>query len=239
VRIEEAIGSIEPQTAADLCYLQNVAAQCANISTLPSGLLQIKLAPFNFAEQISRGLDIEASYRTPLGKFFSGAPGTVSLRAMATNYMENLVDNGIDFPNDSAGTNTGNGPPSWTYRFSMLYDMDAFTWSLVGRGISDGVYDNNFIECVSACPASTIANRTINNNKIDGQFWVDTSLTYKFAAMGSDSEFQIGVQNVFNEDPVLVANGPTGNSAPSFPAANRTFYDAYGRTYRASLRFKF
>ncbi|WP_044335605.1 TonB-dependent receptor domain-containing protein [Sphingomonas hengshuiensis] len=236
VEISEAIGSLQPQTVADLCYLQNVAAQCANITTLSSGLLQIKLAPFNFSKQLSRGLDFEASYRMSLGS------GNLSLRALATHYIENLVDNGLEAAQDTAGTNdatNGGGPPHWIYRLNALYEIDPFKFSLIGRGVSAGVINNSYIECTSNCPVSTVEHRTINNNHVDGQFWLDASVTTAFDALGALGEFQISVSNIFNSDPVLVARGPTGNSAPSFPATNQTLYDMYGRTYRATFRIKF
>jgi len=236
VQIDEAIGSFQPQTVADLCYLQHVQEQCDNISTLPSGLLQIRLAPFNFSTQLARGLDLEGSYRTDLGA------GKLTLRALATHYIENTVDNGIEPPRDTAGTNdsvNGGGPPSWIYRISALYNLNAFTFSLVGRGVSAGKISNTFIECTSDCPASTVDNRTINNNHIDGEFWLDGSIGYDFALMGAEGNVQLTVSNIFNRDPVLVARGPTGNSSPSFPDTNQNLYDMYGRTYRLSVRFKF
>jgi len=231
VKIDEAIGSLEPQTAADLCYLQNVKEQCDNITTLPDGRLQIRLFPFNFARQVARGLDLEASYRRDVG------PGNLTFRALATHYIENLVDNGIDYPRDTAGQNIG-GVPDWVYRISALYNVEPFTFSLVGRGVSSGTYDNSFIVCTQNCPPSTVEHRTINYNHIDGQFWLDASVIFGFRGLGAQGELQLSVQNIFNSDPELVARGPTGNSAPSFPATNQTLYDMYGRTYRATVRLK-
>jgi outer membrane receptor protein involved in Fe transport len=243
VEIASAIGSIEPQAVADLCYLQNVQAQCANITYVTVGnvqqISQILLKPFNFASQKARGIDIEASYRTELDAVYSGAPGAISLRAMFTNYLENLTDNGIDFPSDTAGTNITNGPPSWIYRLSALYNIEPMTFGLTGRGVSAGVYDNAFVECTSSCPASTIEHRTINDNDIAGAFYLDASIGYGFTVGGAKADLQFSVQNVMNTDPVIVGNGPTGNSAPAFPQASRNFYDLIGRTFRISANFKF
>ena len=71
-------------------------------------------------------------------------PGTLTLRGIATNYIKNYVNNGIDAPVDSAGQNSTNGlalfdgPPSWLYRASLTYDLKPWSFTLVGRGVSAG-----------------------------------------------------------------------------------------------------
>ncbi len=96
IEIEDAIGTVTAQNTVDLCFEQNVQSFCDNISYITVGDVQqiseILLVPFNFASQRTKGLDIEASYRRPLGH------GDLSLRALATHYIDNITDNGIDFP---------------------------------------------------------------------------------------------------------------------------------------------
>lgn len=237
VDITDAINSLQPQIVADMCYLQNIAEQCANITTRPDGQLQIRLAPLNFARQRARGLDLEATYRAELGA------GQLTLRGLATHYIENLLNNGIDAPIDTAGSNDGTwggGPASWVYRLSALYNVEPFTFSLIGRGVSSGKISNAYIECQSDCPASTVEHRTINNNHVDGKFWLDSSITFAFQGWANTrGELQFTVANILNTDPALIGRGPTGNSAPSYPATNQSIYDMYGRTYRISARLKF
>lgn len=239
IDISDAIGSISAQNTVNLCYEQHIQQYCNNITYTSGGDIdRILTQPFNFASQKARGIDIEASYRFALDDVFSGAPGSLTLRAMATHYLENLTDNGIDFPNDSAGTNTGSGPPSWLYRVTATYDADPFTFNLMARGVSDGKYDNNFIECTTGCPTSTPAHRTINDNHIDGAVYFDASAGLKFGIPGSEGELQFTVRNLFNKAPVLIGNGPDSVNVPGYPQTNRQFYDVYGRTFRISLRLK-
>ncbi|WP_439533606.1 TonB-dependent receptor plug domain-containing protein [Polymorphobacter sp.] len=243
VKIVDAIGTITVPQTVDLCYLQNVQAFCDNITaTVVNGQIvdfpEIVIFPTNFAFQTNRGIDIEASFRTPMDAIIPGANGNLALRALFTHYLENNTDDTINIPIDAAGNNFS-GPPKWNYRLSMLYDADPFTISLVGRGYSAGVLDNNYVECQTNCPASTQFNRTINNNQLDGAFFLDTSIAYKIPVRSSEAQIQLTITNLLNRDPSLVPNGPTGDSLFAFPQASRQLGDRLGRTFRLSLRFKY
>ncbi len=49
---------------------------------------------------------------------------------LATNYLENYQDNGVNPPADSVGSNSGlnglgtSGPPDWVYRATLAYSGD-------------------------------------------------------------------------------------------------------------------
>lgn len=232
IKLKGAIGTVTAQTTTTLCYEQANQAFCNNIQTDATGRITgITLIPFNFAAQTVRGLDLEASYRMPVG------PGNLSLRALATHYISNKTDNGIDFPFEGAGVNAGaNATPSWNYRVTANYDLEHLGFNLTGRGLSGGVYDNSFIECTSACPVSTVKNRTINNNHIPGAFYLDASVTYRFEVKSAKMEAFFYIRNLFNTDPVLVGNGPTGNNTPAYPQTNRNIYDVLGRVFRMGVR---
>ncbi|HTG38652.1 TonB-dependent receptor domain-containing protein [Sphingomonas sp.] len=240
IDLEGAISNYTAQTTVNLCYEQSVTAACDNITTTAgvgvtgggAAITGIRLIPFNFVGIKSEGLDFEASYRRPLGG------GDLTLRALATHNLSLYTDNGIDFPSEAAGQNSGS-VPDWTYRLTAQYDQGPLGVQLTGRGLSDGVYDNNFIECQTDCPASTVQNRTINNNRIDGAFYVDLAANYTFEVQEVDFQGFISIRNLFDVDPVLVGNGPTGNNTPAYPQTNRNLYDFLGRVYRVGLRFNF
>ncbi|NWM24644.1 TonB-dependent receptor, partial [Escherichia coli] len=193
--------------------------------------LQVYESPFNFAVQKAQGIDFEASYRTRVG------PGNFSLRGMATRYIKNYFDNGIDAPTDTVGQNAPGGTPKWLYRAQASYDVDDFNVTLIGRGVSDGVYDNSFVECTSGCPTSTVTHRTINDNRIKGAFYLDASFTQGFKMGGRDVQLFFNVSNLLDKDPPVVAPGPAG-SAYATPATNQSIYDLLGRTFRIGARFK-
>lgn len=238
INLSGAIGTISAQTITTLCLEQNRADICPFITfngpvAASSVITGIRLVPFNFANVKVRGVDIEASYRFDLGG------GKATLRALASHYIDNILNNGIDVPEDIAGKNQGDGVPAWNYRLTANYELDSWSFNLTGRGFSDGVYNNNFFECTTGCPASTAANRTINTNRISGQWYMDASVTKKIKVGGSKADLFLYVRNLLNSDPVLVGNGPTGNNTPAYPMTNRGLYDVLGRVYRMGVRFEY
>src|SRR3546814_13199271 len=82
--------------------------------------------------------------------------------------------------------NAPGGTPKWLYRIQANWATDGFNLNLTGRGISSGVYDNSLVECNSGCPASTVTNRTINDNPIAGALYLDPSLTFDVEMAGKE-----------------------------------------------------
>lgn len=240
IDLSGAISNITAQTTVDQCFEQNNQAACALITfASPNDISQIRLVPFNFSSIRTKGIDFEASYRKPIGD------GNMTLRAVASHYIDSITDNGINTPQDEAGQNSGGGVPSWNFRLSANYDTEDWAFNVVGRGFSGGVYDNRFIECQSNCPEIGSPERpnadfrTINNNRIDGQWYVDTSITRRFDVGRSRAEVFLYVRNLFNSDPVPVGIGPTGNNTPGYPQTNRVLYDVLGRQFRLGVRFEY
>ena len=234
IKVTGAIDTVSSQQTVNFCYEQSLAQYCDRINFAPgtNDIVTIDQTYFNFAEQTAKGVDFEASYRRPLGS------GDLTLRALGTYSIENITDDGIVAPNDAAGASI----PHFTYRVSAGYSSDSgFGVTFVGRGISDHVYDNDFIECTTGCPTSDPAgiNRTINENDIPGSFWLDANFNYDFEVKGLKAQALFAVKNVFDRDPVLVGNGPTGNNTPAYPQTQRNLYDTFGRVFRLGLRVRY
>jgi len=236
-----AIGSLPAQEIVDRCFegsqvycaaiTRGVAAGGTNIIT------EIAISPFNLAERINRGVDLELSYSMDVPGL-AGNSGNLQLRGLVTKYLENYTDDGIVTPTDSVGSNTGDGPPDYIYRLTARYKSGPFALSLTGRGVSAGVYNPVWVECTSACPASTSIFRTINDNDIEGQFVVDANFTYTLERQNDSSyELFLNIRNVLDTDPPIVAPGPAG-SAYGTPATNPTLFDQLGRNFRVGVRFK-
>jgi iron complex outermembrane receptor protein len=238
IEIGDAISMVSAQDIVFRCYDGNQTF-CAAISRDPtsdSGIdLFINNSPFNFVSERARGLDIEASYSMPLATLVGGWRGNLTLRGLATHYMEMTSDNGVDPPTDRAGENRGNGPPSWLYRLTASYQLDGLTLMLTGRGISSGTYDNAWVACTSNCPASTALSRTVNTNHIDGALYLDAFVGYRTELAGVSTQFFLKVNNVTNKDPAVVGLGP-GDSSNVEPGINRSLYDYLGRTFRLGVR---
>lgn len=256
IKINGAIGTLGPQAIVDRCFEQTNVELCnrlqAVVNNVPiafgspgfslangaPGVQEFLIAnsPFNFLANRSRGIDIEVSYNFDLDKIIRNAPGTVSLRGLATHFITATQSNGVDPPTDSAGENAFGGPPDWNYRLTLAYTTERFNFQLIGRGLSDGVYNNDFVECTSNCPATNSINRTIANNRIKGAFYIDTYLAYNLPFDKFKPQVFLRVTNLFNRDPVLIGKGPSDNSNVD-TGINQTLYDFLGRTFRVGLRF--
>lgn len=259
ITISGAIGSVTAQNTADLCYVGGNQAYCNNIiysgtgvggrttaiqadATIAGGppIAFINLIPFNFSKQKDEGIDFDITYQLPLEdmSWFGKIPGDMILHGLATHYMRNFTNDGVNPPNDLAGVNAGSGTPDWVWRVDATYHVSDWTFNLVGRGVSAGVYSNLNTVCSTGCPAFTLATPSANRNDIAGEAWMDMTVAYDFDTFGADSSLFLNVKNVFNSDPVLVASGPDGNNIPAYPQTNRNLYDYLGRVYRVGLRIK-
>ncbi len=244
IDISGGIQNVGPQTIVDRCF-QGVDVFCQAItrgvsSTGANVITQIRLQPFNFSEQAAQGVDFEGIYGLALRDIFSGANGRVLLRVLATRYLKNFTDDGVNPPYDTVGANNV-GPPTWVYRGSVIYANAPLTLSLTGRGLSKGITSANnypYVMCASACPASTLAAPTINDNRIKGAFYLDAGIAYEVRAAGDGREIEIffNASNLMDKDPPVVAQGPGGFPYASSPT-NPGLYDVLGRTFRAGVRF--
>ncbi len=229
IKVTDGIGTFGAQDIINLCQLGNGTA-CSAITQDPNNAARIlfRTQPFNFASQLVRGIDFEASYRLPLGR------DTFTLRGMATHYIENRLNPGVpgSVVFNTAGVNGGQAStPSWIYRVSATYDLPTTSITLVARGVSSGKYASNAIECTSACPVSSTNYPTYDDNHVSGLFYVDLNLTQKIKVNDkSEAQFFVNVTNLFNRWPLLVPE--TGL------AANSTYSDMLGRTFRVGVRIQ-
>ena len=181
-----------------------------------------------------RGVDIDASYRLPLDQVFGGSDGAVTVRGIATRYIENRFDSGVPgtVVLNSVGVNGGQTTtPKWIYRVSLAYDSPSFSITAIGRGVSSGKYVANGIECQTGCPASTTNFPTYDVNRVSGVFYADLNLTQKIR-MADKTEAQLffNVTNLFDRWPLLLPE--TGL------AANSTYSDLLGRQFRVGVRMQ-
>jgi outer membrane receptor protein involved in Fe transport len=91
-----------------------------------------------------------------------------------------------------------------------------------------------YIECSTNCPVSTANNRTIDNNHVAGALYFDASFSLKITP---GLESFLVVENFTNKDPAQVASGTSVGGAQW--GVSGLYYDLYGRTVRAGIRFKY
>ncbi|OWK32477.1 TonB-dependent receptor plug domain-containing protein [Sphingomonas mucosissima] len=238
IQIDDGIAVFSAQSIFDLCFNGNQAL-CNAISDDPTRSTPgqpyklVRNAPFNAARQTVRGVDIDASYRVPLSRFFADSAGNFTLRGVATRYIDNILDTGVPGAaiTNTVGVNGGQAStPKWIYRASVTYDTPDFAITAVGRGISAGKYVANGIECTSGCPLSTPNAPTYDNNRVSGLFYADLNLTQKVTFGDANAQFFINVTNIFDRWPLLLPE--TGL------AANSTYSDLLGRQFRVGLRME-
>lgn len=236
IKVKGGISNFSAQAIVNLCFLGEQAF-CNAISVDPARTqnpaqpyLVILTRPFNAASQEVRGVDIDASYRIPMAQ----GSGAFTLRGLATRYLENRLNSGVSnaVVLNTVGVNGGQAStPKWIYRVSAAYDNDDFSLTAVGRGVSAGKYVANGIECQTTCPVSTVNAPTYERNRVKGAFYVDLNFTQKFSAFSDGSgEFFINVTNLLNGNPILLPE--TGL------AANSTYSDLLGRSFRVGVRLK-
>lgn len=236
IKLDGMISTLTAQQQVDLCVAgnQTLCSQMLLNSPIPNTNF-VRVQAFNLAKARNKGLDIEMSYRTELDGL--GMPGALTLRALGTHAISFVTESGIvgTIPVESAGVNLGNpvassGIPDWKVRLTQDWSTENFSVTLTERWISDGVYSNEYIECQTNCPVSTVARATIDNNQMKGATYLDLGGTYR-ATENITTYFQ--VDNLLNEDPVA-APGTTVSLG-----LNPFLYDALGRTYRVGFRTNF
>lgn len=235
IKLEDRIDTLSAQEIINRCQ-EGLAEYCAAITPDPNNAQRIlfRNQPFNFASQVVRGIDFDASYRIPLDRVFGSMDGVFTIRGIATRYLENRIDQGITgvVPTDTVGVNGSQAStPKWIYRFNAGYDTDRFSITAVARGVSSGQYLANLIECQTNCPVSTSQFPTYDDIHVKGLFYVDLNISQKIAInSGSDAQFFLNVTNLFNKGPLLLPE--TGL------AANSTYSDLLGRQFRAGVRIE-
>jgi outer membrane receptor protein involved in Fe transport len=235
INIGNAISSVGTQDTVNLCF-QGRTAFCDFVVRNAAGVItSINARPINYLSQKTRGYDIEASYRTPLDAINSSWAGDLTVRALATHALYYRQDTGFSVVIDNAGDNTGT-LPKWRYNFTANYSLDPISVTWTGRGISAGHYASNYIVCTSGCPVSTTSNPTIDNASIEGTFYHDLAISYKFMHKedgGADAEAFLSISNLLNKDPAPIANANYW-----YGTMNGQLYDVLGRNFHAGIRLK-
>ncbi len=242
IKIKNAIGTVGTQQTIDNCFAGNTVF-CSGVERAPVNgvvtIVRVYAQPFNFVSEIDRGIDFDVSYRMPLSDIAESMDGNLSVRFLATHYLKNLVSNGINEPIDRVGQNnivSNAGLPSWRWTGTVTMDFDPVSVTLIGRGVSSGVFDKAYIECTAGCPRSTVTHPTIDNNQVKGAFYLDTNVQYKLTFGDAEASLFFNVDNAFDKSPPIVP--VNGGLLYAGKPTNPNLYDTLGRAYRAGVRFR-
>jgi len=231
IKVNDVISTLSIQQEVDLCVAGNQEICSAMVLNSP-GNNYVTVQNFNLASLHAKGFDIETAYRSNLDRF--SLPGRFTLRALATRNLHFITNSGVvgTIPSEGAGVNLGN-TPKWKLLATQTWDgllQDKLSLSLTERWFSDGVYSNEYIECQTNCPVSTLIHPTIYNNRMKGATYVDFGGSYN---LSKQLVAYFKIDNLFDRDPE-----PAPQANPSF-AINPALYDVVGRTYRAGLRYSY
>ncbi|MGP1609690.1 MAG: TonB-dependent receptor domain-containing protein, partial [Burkholderiales bacterium] len=241
VNIKNAIVELQAQDVIDACFYGIDAAACPRIERGADGNIAfIRSAPLNLAQHDASGIDVEFSYRLFLEELVPSWRGSLSLRSLATFYLESVMSSPFTPTIDIAGSNifgtsgaAVNALPNWKMNVSASYELERLSVSLAARGFDDGEFNNTngiYTVCESACPPVTAGHPTINYNAMPGRFYLDANVNYQLdVGTNSTTDLFFSVKNAFDKDPPPL---PTG-------ANLATLYDVMGRVYRIGARYSF
>ncbi len=238
ITIDQAIGVLGAQTIANRCF-QGATEFCSLIVRNGSGVItQITDIQQNVNQLKTSGLDLEVSYRQPLGDL-----GDLDLR-MLGNYVWHLTTVDSAGPVDRAdqtGVRGGTQPgvPRYTLDWLINWKKDRWLFSFHGRYIPEGRYNALFIGPLDPRyaaalndPKNPLFGATSNLNTVDAAFYADLTVQYDVIRQGARKLTAfLGVNNLSDVQPPLVpgANG-SGQSI---------LFDPVGRNFRGGLRFRY
>jgi len=252
IKIKDAVNSVGAQDLINFCVSGNTVA-CQSVVRTGVGTaaeqLEITVQPQNFATELARGIDFEASYSVPLSSISESLDGTLGLRALATHYIDYKTFSGIpgDIEIQYAGVNGsgaglgggGGGVPSWRVNSTLSYALDPVSFGFAFRWIAKGKNIATWIECQSSCPVPTTVKQTVNDNSVASALYIDFNAAYTLAlSETAETEVFLNIRNIANRDPSIAVRGPGGTSFDFAPAPSGGAYDVLGRVFRAGVKFK-
>ncbi|WP_306391522.1 TonB-dependent receptor plug domain-containing protein [Telluria beijingensis] len=228
IEVKGVISALTIQQEVDLCVAGNQEICQAMVLNSP-GNNYVTVQNFNLASLKVKGFDLETAYRTGLERL--NLPGRFTFRALATRNLHYITESGVvgTIAVDSAGSNMGN-TPKWKVLATQTWENDKLSFTLTERWFSDGTYRNDFIECQTGCPTSTLIHPTIYSNKMKGAAYLDIGASYN---LSKQLQAYVKIDNVTDRAPEAA---PQTNASYGI---NPALYDVVGRTYRAGLRYGF
>lgn len=231
IEIKDAISTLGQQNIVTRCF-QGDPLSCSLVTRDGSGAItNIVDTQQNVNKLIARGVDIELSYRQPLG-----GEASLNTRVLASNVIDLITVDAVG-PTERAGqtglrAGTPPGIPDWTIDGLVTLDLaDRFSFSTHVRWINKGFYNAAFIGPNQAGYVITGPNSS-NTNSVPSKTYVDLVATFKVRQQGTQKfDVFFGVDNLFDTDPPRVpgANG----------SGNNVLFNPVGQSFKAGVRGTF
>ena len=225
IDIKDAIFGVGGQLLLDLCYGFNRPASpaaCQSIVPVPgsTGLTGATLltGAINAQNVAVEGVDYELGYRTSLSNISANLPGTLSLRVLASQRLNDRTN----LPGDNTPPDLGTpGSLKWRGFGSATYAVGASSTTITGRYLGPGVVNNIGPTERNGFSAA--------DNRIPAVWYWELSQNVNVKIGGKTVTLFAVVENLFDQDPPPVPGVGFGSSP---------VYDLLGRSYRMGLRFK-
>lgn len=229
VEIEDAIVFTPRQFIVDQCYNEGVQSFCDNfivrrpnaVGLNNAGSLQfVNSGPSNSGGEEIEGIDVVLNYGTELG--FLSTPVDMNFSIAYTHLFDHFT---IPLPGsdkDNRDGEVGNAKNRFTTFFTL--GTDTVKLNLIGTYIGESFLDDQFTGEIEG---------SNNDYRVHPEFYLDTQLQW---FINDTMEFYVGVDNVFDNDPVYFASTPDATTAME---SNNGVYDPIGRRYYAGARFRF
>lgn len=242
IDVKGAITSTNAATIVSNCLPNGIYSghpQCslitfANNDVVNGQILAVSTQLANVGSFKTRGLDVQASYALPLSQLSSSLNGQLNLRLMGTRVFEyrSSADvtparpNGVNRAGQTgAGFGGPAGLPKWSWTGSADYKLQRLSLNTQVRFISRSRQNNALVGPDDPSYATTLPN-SINNNMIPSYTLVNVGAAYDFGNKGQRREVFVSVNNLFDRDPPLPANGSA-------------YYDLMSRSFRLGARLSF
>lgn len=222
IKLDGAIGTINPAETLKQCGLTGDAVFCDNISRTPgSGSLwvgtgRVNATNINLGELHWEGVDLSANYNTEVmgGNLSAALIGTYMLT------KETVSIPGVSDPIDCVNTLDDNcfAQPKWRHVLTLNYDTGSF-WRATAKWRYYGAVEEY------------TGSDTLVPDGISSQSYLDLKGSF---VVNDYTSVLIGVNNVMDKETPLV-----GGTLSTNANAIAGFYDTLGRYLHASVSFKF
>ena len=223
ISIDDAIGTVPPETAIDQCLLTGEATFCDLITRDSAGSLfllngngeGVLAANVNIGSLETNGIDLQVNYNFDIPSYGGLALGSVALD-YASTYIFNVDSTpvpGLDVVNECVGEFGGQcGVPNPEYRHRFLATWQT-PWDL---NVTTTWRFSSDVELFGGNGEGPL------QGGLGAESFFDLAATY---SLTENVTFRTGVNNVFDNDPPLTTSGANGNTFPgTFDSLGRFFF---------------
>ena len=221
IKITDAITSSTVVDQLAACEASNGTSPLCDLITRPFPFSNrspenfptlIRLVPINVASLATKGIDLEATYRKTLSR------GDLLIRA-AGEYVTAFRQQAG--PTQPQVSQLGVVMPKLVLTPSITYKLNELTFHIQQR-----IFGKNL--------TTQVASVVYADSHIPLVSYTDMTLAYQRQIGGSDMQFFLSAQNLFDKGAPVSPSGPLPGSLPA-----KAFYDTVGRQFTLGMRLNF